>query len=206
MVPSKSIQVYGKQDSFSATSPISEFPSVQNFWTQFLRNTSLTVSHVTSFLSPRLILHFSQLLPGAQLVHERPSRNSIVNLHPAFPSLLASRTEQTAGKSQCRLPDFHSIDPRMLAVPSVSVAMDAMQSASNPHAFMGVTEQGLAAIVKTRGNQDVHVILRGGTKGPNYSAEHVQDYAKTLSKKRDFPSIMVDCSRRSLFSRALSLP
>ncbi|KAL0058208.1 hypothetical protein AAF712_015124 [Marasmius tenuissimus] len=77
---------------------------------------------------------------------------------------------------------------------SVSVAMDAMQSASNPHAFMGVTEQGLASIVKTRGNQDVHVILRGGTKGPNYSAEYVQDYAKTISKKRAFPSIMVDCS------------
>jgi 3-deoxy-7-phosphoheptulonate synthase len=51
---------------------------------------------------------------------------------------------------------------------SVSVAVDAMKSASNPHAFMGVTEQGLAAIVKTTGNKDVHVILRGGSKGPNY--------------------------------------
>ncbi|KAF8259683.1 hypothetical protein EI94DRAFT_1902796 [Lactarius quietus] len=54
---------------------------------------------------------------------------------------------------------------------SVTVAIDAMRSSSNPHAFMGVTEQGIASIVKTRGNQDVHVILRGGTKGPNYSAE-----------------------------------
>ncbi|KAL0577166.1 hypothetical protein V5O48_004805 [Marasmius crinis-equi] len=77
---------------------------------------------------------------------------------------------------------------------SVNVAMDAMHSASNPHAFMGVTEQGLAAIVKTRGNQDVHVILRGGTKGPNFAAEHVQEYSKTLAKKRPFASIMVDCS------------
>ncbi|KAG7087488.1 hypothetical protein E1B28_013450 [Marasmius oreades] len=77
---------------------------------------------------------------------------------------------------------------------SISVALDAMLSSSNPHAFMGVTEQGLAAIVKTRGNQDVHVILRGGTKGPNYSAEHVQEAAKSISKKRPFSSIMVDCS------------
>ncbi|KAG5636978.1 3-deoxy-7-phosphoheptulonate synthase [Sphagnurus paluster] len=83
---------------------------------------------------------------------------------------------------------------------SVSVAIDAMSSASNPHAFMGVTDTGLAAIVKTRGNKDVHVILRGGTKGPNYSSEHVKAAAQVIIKKRSAPgiegwaSIMVDCS------------
>ena len=78
-----------------------------------------------------------------------------------------------------------------------------MHSASNPHAFMGVTEQGLAAIVKTRGNKDVHVILRGGTKGPNFASEHVRKAAETIEKKgkgeddeKSFASIMVDCSRR----------
>ncbi|KAF8331591.1 3-deoxy-7-phosphoheptulonate synthase [Amanita rubescens] len=77
---------------------------------------------------------------------------------------------------------------------SITVAADAMHSASNPHAFMGVTENGLAAIVKTRGNKDVHVILRGGTSGPNFSAEHIQKTIEIVSKKREFPSIMVDCS------------
>jgi 3-deoxy-7-phosphoheptulonate synthase len=79
---------------------------------------------------------------------------------------------------------------------SVGVAVDAMKSASNPHAFMGVTEQGLAAIVKTTGNKDVHVILRGGAKGPNYSAEHVKAVATSLEKSRPQykPSVMVDCS------------
>ncbi|EED81474.1 predicted protein [Postia placenta Mad-698-R] len=79
---------------------------------------------------------------------------------------------------------------------SVSVAVDAMRASSNPHAFMGVTEQGLAAIVKTRGNQDVHVILRGGTKGPNYASEHVKAAASSIEKARPghHPSIMVDCS------------
>ncbi|KIK93755.1 hypothetical protein PAXRUDRAFT_144347 [Paxillus rubicundulus Ve08.2h10] len=79
---------------------------------------------------------------------------------------------------------------------SVSVAIDAMRSSSNPHAFMGVTEQGLAAIVKTRGNQDVHVILRGGTKGPNYASEHVKLAAKAIEKARpqSHPSLMIDCS------------
>ncbi|KAL4246858.1 Phospho-2-dehydro-3-deoxyheptonate aldolase [Abortiporus biennis] len=79
---------------------------------------------------------------------------------------------------------------------SVTVAVDAMRSSSNPHAFMGVTEQGLAAIVKTRGNQDVHVILRGGTQGPNFSSEHVKAAASQIEKARPghLPSIMIDCS------------
>lgn len=83
----------------------------------------------------------------------------------------------------------------------MTVAVDAMHSASNPHAFMGVTEQGLAAIVKTRGNQDVHVILRGGTKGPNYSEEHIREAVQQIEKARKgkgFASVMVDCSRMSL--------
>ena len=52
---------------------------------------------------------------------------------------------------------------------SVSVAIDAMQSASHPHCFMGINSQGMASIVKTSGNQDCHVILRGGSGGPNYA-------------------------------------
>jgi 3-deoxy-7-phosphoheptulonate synthase len=83
---------------------------------------------------------------------------------------------------------------------SVTVAIDAMRSSSNPHAFMGVTEQGIASIVKTRGNQDVHVILRGGTKGPNFAAEHVNAVASAIAKARpqNHPSIMIDCSRAYL--------
>ncbi|KAF5360056.1 hypothetical protein D9758_007607 [Tetrapyrgos nigripes] len=75
-------------------------------------------------------------------------------------------------------------------------AIDAMLSASHPHAFMGVTEQGLASIVKTRGNQDVHVILRGGTKGPNFKAEDVKSAKEVIEKKMGGTraSIMIDCS------------
>lgn len=80
---------------------------------------------------------------------------------------------------------------------SVTVAVDAMHSASNPHAFMGVTEQGLAAIVRTKGNTDLHIILRGGSKGPNYNPEDVQAVVAALKKSRPKfqPSIMIDCSR-----------
>lgn len=92
------------------------------------------------------------------------------------------------------VPLLLSLTPRPTRF-SVMVAIDAMHSASNPHAFMGVTEQGLAAIVKTRGNQDVHVILRGGSKGPNFSKEHIHDAVKSITKKKEFASVMVDCSR-----------
>ncbi|KAF9513501.1 hypothetical protein BS47DRAFT_1372498 [Hydnum rufescens UP504] len=79
---------------------------------------------------------------------------------------------------------------------SVAVAVDAMRAASNPHAFMGVTPSGLASIVKTRGNQDVHVILRGGTGGTNYDAESVKKVRAKLEKDRPaaWPSIMIDAS------------
>jgi phospho-2-dehydro-3-deoxyheptonate aldolase len=62
------------------------------------------------------------------------------------------------------------------------------------------TAQGLASIVKTRGNQDVHVILRGGTAGPNYTAEHVGAAIVAIEKARpqNHPSVMIDCSRMSL--------
>src|SRR5207248_2923632 len=55
----------------------------------------------------------------------------------------------------------------------VQVAIDAVRSAAHPHSFLGVTEQGLCAIVETSGNADCHVILRGGHTGPNYDAPHV---------------------------------
>src|SRR6185369_11899677 len=64
----------------------------------------------------------------------------------------------------------------------VQIAIDAVRAAAHPHRFLGVTEQGLAGIVATRGNPDCHVILRGGATGPNYDAMSVQ---KTLAALRD---------------------
>jgi 3-deoxy-7-phosphoheptulonate synthase len=76
----------------------------------------------------------------------------------------------------------------------VQIAIDALHAAAHPHRFIGVTEQGLAGIVSTRGNPDCHVILRGGASGPNYDAMHVQ---KTLAALRDasLPArVMIDAS------------
>ncbi len=76
----------------------------------------------------------------------------------------------------------------------VQMAIDAVHAAAYPHRFLGVTEQGLAGIVATRGNADCHVILRGGRPGPNYDAGSVQ---QTLTSLRDAglrPRVMIDTS------------
>src|SRR5262245_26098561 len=76
----------------------------------------------------------------------------------------------------------------------VQIAIDALRAVAHPHRFLGVTEQGLAGIVSTRGNPDCHVILRGGASGPNYDALSVQ---KTLAALRDAgvpPRLMIDAS------------
>jgi len=76
----------------------------------------------------------------------------------------------------------------------VQIAIDALRAAMHPHRFLGVTEQGLAGIVSTRGNPDCHVILRGGATGTNYDAMSVQ---KTLAVLRDAglpPRVMIDAS------------
>lgn len=77
---------------------------------------------------------------------------------------------------------------------SLTVAIDAIGSASSSHHFMGVTKQGLAAITRTTGNAHGFVILRGGTKGTNYDAESIKVAKETLTKKKQKQAIMVDCS------------
>ncbi len=75
----------------------------------------------------------------------------------------------------------------------VRVAIDAIKTASSPHHFLSVTKQGRSAIISTTGNEDCHVILRGG-KTPNFDAENVAAVTKRLAEASLIPSIMIDCS------------
>jgi 3-deoxy-7-phosphoheptulonate synthase len=77
---------------------------------------------------------------------------------------------------------------------SVQVAIDAVRSSAHPHHFLSVTKQGLAAIVGTGGNQDCHVILRGGSSGPNYKREQVSATAAKLVEAGLPARLMIDCS------------
>lgn len=75
----------------------------------------------------------------------------------------------------------------------IKVAADAILAAQAPHAFMGMTKMGQAAIFETRGNQDCHVILRGG-KAPNYSAADVQAACDLLRAAGLREQVMIDVS------------
>ena len=76
---------------------------------------------------------------------------------------------------------------------SIQVAADAILAARAPHAFMGMTKMGVAAIFETRGNDDCHVILRGG-KAPNYDAASIAAACKEIEAARLPCPLMVDCS------------
>jgi 3-deoxy-7-phosphoheptulonate synthase len=75
----------------------------------------------------------------------------------------------------------------------IQVAIDAINSASQPHNFLSVTKGGRSAIFNTTGNEDCHVILRGG-KHPNYDMFSVDDTSKMLTKSGLAPRIMIDAS------------
>ena len=76
---------------------------------------------------------------------------------------------------------------------SLKVAVDAIRAAHAPHHFMGVTKAGLSAIVATTGNEDSHVVLRGG-KAPNYDAASVEAAAAALSQAGLAQKLMIDLS------------
>lgn len=75
----------------------------------------------------------------------------------------------------------------------LKVAVDAIQAASRPHVFMSLTKQGHSAIFSTTGNDDCHIILRGG-KQPNYDAASVKIATDQLSKSGQNTRLMIDCS------------
>jgi 3-deoxy-7-phosphoheptulonate synthase len=77
---------------------------------------------------------------------------------------------------------------------SLQVAIDAMQSAMRPHSFLGIDQDGFTSIVRTTGNPDGHVVLRGGRLRTNYDAESIGEAAENLKKASLPPVLMVDCS------------
>ena len=76
---------------------------------------------------------------------------------------------------------------------TIKVAIDAIGAASAPHNFLSVTKYGHSAIVETTGNEDCHIILRGG-KEPNYSKEHIAEVNQQLIKAKLPNNVMIDFS------------
>jgi 3-deoxy-7-phosphoheptulonate synthase len=76
---------------------------------------------------------------------------------------------------------------------NLQVAVDAIQSARRAHSFLGITQDGMNGIVRTTGNPDTHIVLRGGKK-PNFDAASIAECVQMLSKVGLAPRVMVDCS------------
>ncbi len=74
------------------------------------------------------------------------------------------------------------------------VAINAIKAASGVQTFLGINHDGQASAVTTQGNQACHVVLRGGSSGPNYDAESVSQVAADLQKAGLQEAIMIDCS------------
>lgn len=82
---------------------------------------------------------------------------------------------------------------------NMNVAINAVSAAYRSHSFLSVTKEGHSAIFTTKGNEDCHIILRGGLKEPNYSAKHVEEAVAEINKENSEqcplqPRLMIDCS------------
>ncbi|HXG47017.1 MAG TPA: 3-deoxy-7-phosphoheptulonate synthase [Methylomirabilota bacterium] len=77
---------------------------------------------------------------------------------------------------------------------SLQIALDAMLAARHPHSFLGLDQDGVTSIIRTTGNPDGHVVLRGGRLRTNYDAESIAEAAAQLRKAGMPPVLMVDCS------------
>src|SRR5262245_26789545 len=77
---------------------------------------------------------------------------------------------------------------------SIAPAVNAMSAALQPHRFLGIDSNGQVSVVSTTGNPNCHLVLRGGTNGPNYDAESIAIAARVLQQSDLCTRIMVDCS------------
>ena len=82
---------------------------------------------------------------------------------------------------------------------SIQLAVDGIISSNSKHGFLGVDRSGKAAIVTTRGNQDAHLILRGGSDKPNYDSQSVLDAVNKLKDSGANTSIVIDASHANSF-------
>jgi len=84
---------------------------------------------------------------------------------------------------------------------SLDAAINGILSAASPHSFLGINEQGEAAIIRTRGNRYGHVVLRGGAGRPNYDTVSVSLAEQALAKAKMPQNIVIDCSHANSWKK-----
>ena len=144
-------------------------------------------------LARDLLLHVAEMgLPAATEL-----------LDPVVPQYIADLISWTAIGARTTESQTHREMASGLSMPigfkngtdgSASTAINAMEAAARPHHFLGINNDGHAAIVTTTGNPDGHLVLRGGKHGTNYHAEAIEAAATALAKDGLPARLMVDCS------------
>lgn len=85
---------------------------------------------------------------------------------------------------------------------SFEKAINAIRSSRHSHSFIGIDKQGLTSVLKTKGNPNGHLIMRGGDRGPNYYQEFMEDACEMMSTHNIDPAIIVDCSHANSGKKA----
>lgn len=124
-------------------------------------------------------------------------------LDPILPQYLSELISWTAIGARTTESQLHREMASGLSAPvgfknntegNIVVAINAMKSARLPHHFLGIDENGVTVIVSTKGNPHCHVILRGGSEGPNYDEKSVAATTAALESQGMPANIMIDCS------------
>ena len=124
-------------------------------------------------------------------------------LEPTSPQYIADAVSWGAIGARTRESQVHRQLVSGLSMPvgfkngtdgAVQVAVDGCRSSSSGHVFFGTDAEGRASVVETAGNTDCHVILRGGTGGPNHDAESVASAVASVAKVGLPGLVMVDAS------------
>jgi 3-deoxy-7-phosphoheptulonate synthase len=80
---------------------------------------------------------------------------------------------------------------------NLTTAINAIKAASHQQTFLGISREGFASALTTRGNPNCHIVLRGGTPGPNYDSGSIQATEDQLTRAGLKPAIMIDCSHEN---------
>ncbi len=87
---------------------------------------------------------------------------------------------------------------------SIQIALDAIQSASHEHQFLGMNQQGLPSVLQSKGNPLAHLILRGANTGPNYDLASIEEIRQ--KNKGQLPALVIDCSHGNSSKNAMLQP
>lgn len=136
-------------------------------------------------------------------------------LDPIIPQYIADLISWTAIGARTTESQTHREMASGLSMPvgfkngtdgGLGVAINAMLAASRAHSFLGIDPAGHVGVVRTRGNPHTHLVLRGGSMGPNYSPAQVSAAARALEKAKINARVLIDCSHDNSAKNHLNQP